>query len=499
MEIEGWWVVAGRVHYDAAAAHQLLLSDGTSVISDHEEDSFLHDHLKGMGMGMDSSEGNSCHQMYGFLPCSTNLPGHIFLIVIYEFLLYCGESYVSRDALVWGFCTIFGRRKFDYERSKNDHWLRRLLTGSGVVTDSETSLRARFMLVSLMPFIVLLIPMAYGVSFDDQKSVLASSLLVALLCLVYYFFAQHADDSIQKRTLEYAEIERKIEMRVAQLLLEEKISLIKLISGMVRHDLLNNLDEAQRKLAINRIFEEMDRDGSSSIDPSELKHFLETEQKDKPVNEEVVEMIMAHLDVDGNGNIDRKEFDNGLAEWAWEIEQHNSRNHDADKNRRDEEAKGRRDGKSKAIGFVGIGMLMLGFFAEPLTHSVQIFSESISILPFYISFVFLPVATQARTAFAAFGAAKQKRHHTTSSTFSEMYHKVTMNNLMGFALLLCVMIYRELTWHFSAEVLTLVIVCGIVGILTGFNSKFPNWTLIIAFPLYPLSLIFFSHINFYFQ
>ncbi|XP_024959712.1 sodium/calcium exchanger NCL1-like [Cynara cardunculus var. scolymus] len=662
--------VAGRVHYDAAAAHQLLLSDGTSVISDHEEDSFLHDHLKGMGMGMDSSEGNSCHQMYGFLPCSTNLPGHIFLIVIYEFLLYCGESYVSRDArdllfgkgywgavlfqlldslpeplvlaasvalsnneaadehlamavgllvgssillltVVWGFCTIFGRRKFDYERSKNDHWLRRLLTGSGVVTDSETSLRARFMLVSLMPFIVLLIPMAYGVSFDDQKSVLASSLLVALLCLVYYFFAQHADDSIQKRTLEYAEIERKIEMRVpfyevqvlmlnrnkhlmrmgiemekrlgievekmeiemkkmvgmgmgmemekmvgmgmemekkmgmemekkmgtkehkmigkdgvlvrfkewffqkiqlmedpnshtkfnqvAQLLLEEKISLIKLISGMVRHDLLNNLDEAQRKLAINRIFEEMDRDGSSSIDPSELKHFLETEQKDKPVNEEVVEMIMAHLDVDGNGNIDRKEFDNGLAEWAWEIEQHNSRNHDADKNRRDEEAKGRRDGKSKAIGFVGIGMLMLGFFAEPLTHSVQIFSESISILPFYISFVFLPVATQARTAFAAFGAAKQKRHHTTSSTFSEMYHKVTMNNLMGFALLLCVMIYRELTWHFSAEVLTLVIVCGIVGILTGFNSKFPNWTLIIAFPLYPLSLIFFSHINFYFQ
>ncbi|KAJ9551733.1 hypothetical protein OSB04_015778 [Centaurea solstitialis] len=84
-------LVAGRVHYD-----QLLLSDGTT------------DHLKeigtgigiGMEMGMDSSEGNSssCHQMYGFLPCSTNLPGHIFVIAIYEYLLYCGESYVSRDS-----------------------------------------------------------------------------------------------------------------------------------------------------------------------------------------------------------------------------------------------------------------------------------------------------------------------------------------------------------------------------------------------------------------
>ena len=93
---------------------------------------------------------------------------------------------------------------------------------------------------------------------------------------------------------------------------------------------------------------------------------------------------------------------------------------DADKNRRDGEAKGLRDGKAKAIGFLAIGVLMLGFFAEPLTHSVQVFSESVSIRPFYISFIFLPVATQARTAFAAFGAAKQKRHHTTSSTFSEV-------------------------------------------------------------------------------
>ncbi|KAI3702810.1 hypothetical protein L6452_28562 [Arctium lappa] len=598
-------------------------------------------------MESSSSEGNSCNQMYGFLPCSTNLPGHIFLIVIYEYLLYCGESYVSRDArdllfgkgywgavffqlldslpeplvlaasvalskneaaeehlvmavgllvgssillltLVWGFCIIFARRKFDHERSKNEHWLQPLLTGSGVVTDSETSLRARFMLVSLMPFIVILIPMAYGISSDDQKSVLAMSLLVALLCLVYYFFAQHADDRIQKRTLEYAEIERKIEMRVpfyevqvlmlnrnkhlmrlgmemekkigmemenkmgiemenkmgieehkmigrngvvvrfkewffekihmmedpnshkkfnkvAQLLHEEKISLMKLISGMVQHDLLNNLDDTKRKLAMDRIFKKMDRDGSSSISHAELKHFLESEHKDKTVDDEVVEMIMTLLDVDGNGNIDRKEFENGLEEWAWEIKQHNlqnnspSHNHDADKKRRDEEAKGRSDGKSKAIGFVGIGILMLGFFAEPLTHSVQIFSESVNILPFYISFIFLPMATHARTAFAAFGAAKQKRHHTTSSTFSEIYHKVLMNNLMGFALLLCVMIFLGLNWHFSAEVLTLVIVCGIVGILTGFNSKFPNWTLIIAFPLYPLSLIFFSHINFYFQ
>ncbi|KVI02246.1 Sodium/calcium exchanger membrane region [Cynara cardunculus var. scolymus] len=167
--------------------------------------------------------------------------------------------------------------------------------------------------------------------------------------------------------------------------------------------------------------------------------------------------------------------------------------------RRVNEAKGTRDKNSMAIVFLGIGISMLTLFAEPLTHNVQIFSESVNLPPLYISLVLLPWAAHYRTAIAAIQAARKKRHHMTSSTFSEIYHKVMMNNLMGFALLLCVMIYRGLTWHFSAEVLTLVIVCGIVGILTGFNSKFPNWTLLIAFPLYPLSLIFFILVNIYFR
>ncbi|KVI02242.1 Calcium-binding EF-hand [Cynara cardunculus var. scolymus] len=39
------------------------------------------------------------------------------------------------------------------------------------------------------------------------------------------------------------------------------------------------------------------------------------------------------------------------------------------------------------------------------------------------------------------------------------------------------------------HILVVVIVCIIMGILTSFRSKFPNWTLLIAFPLYLLSLV----------
>lgn len=43
--------------------------------------------------GEDSAE--YCEQLYGFLPCSNTLPGHLFLILVYQYLLFHGESYVA--------------------------------------------------------------------------------------------------------------------------------------------------------------------------------------------------------------------------------------------------------------------------------------------------------------------------------------------------------------------------------------------------------------------
>lgn len=77
--------VTGRIlHYSSSE----LVSDGTDDPTQEKQSSFLH--LK----GIDVLE-EQCEQMYGFLPCSETLLGHLFLIVVYEYLLYHGESYVS--------------------------------------------------------------------------------------------------------------------------------------------------------------------------------------------------------------------------------------------------------------------------------------------------------------------------------------------------------------------------------------------------------------------
>ncbi|XP_022877451.1 sodium/calcium exchanger NCL2-like [Olea europaea var. sylvestris] len=68
-----------------------LVSDGVNDRSEEEDSSFIR--LKSMDYG--AEEGEDCKQMYGFLPCSKSSLGHLFLIIVYEYLLFHGESYVA--------------------------------------------------------------------------------------------------------------------------------------------------------------------------------------------------------------------------------------------------------------------------------------------------------------------------------------------------------------------------------------------------------------------
>ncbi|KAK1418085.1 hypothetical protein QVD17_27224 [Tagetes erecta] len=622
--------VTGRsLHYER-------VSDGVNNGANNSEGCML---LLPDLTGGSSGSKEQCEQMYGFLPCSSNLPGHLFLIVVYEYLLYHGESYAGGDGrifgvlgnnffgasvfqlldslpdsliliasglssskekaqdyvvtgagllagssillltLLWGVCFICGRTKF-YAKpgSKLKNKVIQLLTGSGVVTDAETSYHAKVMFFSLVPFLVILLPSVFGLSYASHgyKIVVLVSLCVSVICLFGYFFYQLFDERIQKRRLEYAEVERKVELhvpfyevqalmldrekhlmlrqkemekamrfpeanssktmtredffvmfqdwldvtrqlmddpysldksgteynQVAKLLLEDKNKLIELISLMVDRasgETLIKEGGTRDERAIDRFFERIDTNHDGLITKHELKNFImEVNYEEILMDDEIAEIIMRHLDIDGNGNIDKQEFKSGVTKWLKEMDRVASRNQKklSQDNKRKitdsyqrAEAKAKENEKLKAIILLIVGIFMLTVLAEPLVESVRKFSESIKIESFYISFILVPFATNARTAIAAIRAASQKRHQTTSLTFSEIYHKVFMNNILGFCVLVSVIYFRGLTWHFSAEILVVIIVCVIMGLLASFRSKFPNWTLLIAFPLYPLSLV----------
>uniref|UniRef100_M1B8K5 Sodium/calcium exchanger family protein n=3 Tax=Solanum TaxID=4107 RepID=M1B8K5_SOLTU len=64
-----------------------------------------------------------------------------------------------------------------------------------------------------------------------------------------------------------------------------------------------------------------------------------------------------------------------------------------------------------------------------------------------------------------------------------------MNNLLCLSVFLALVYIRGLTWDFSSEVLVILIVCVVVGVFASVRSTFPLWTSLLAFLLYPFSLV----------
>ncbi|XP_057460921.1 sodium/calcium exchanger NCL2-like isoform X1 [Actinidia eriantha] len=265
--------------------------------------------------------------------------------------------------------------------------------------------------------------------------------------------------------------------------------------------------------AIKRLFAETDRDNDNYISQSELRKLVvDIKFRNMPVDaDEVVEKIMEELDINEDEMINEEEFIAGFSKWLKATNNnapHSPESEDEIYQKKWKETDLLVEERSvdrsywawtKAIMLLVVGVAILGVLAEPLIDSVQNFSQSANIPSFFISFILVPLATNARGAISAITASSRKTPRTTSLTFSEIYGGVFMNNVLGFCVLLSLIYFRGLSWDFSAEVLVVLIVCVIMGVATSLSSAFPVWTSLVAFLLYPLSLILVYILDDYFQ
>ncbi|KAI6687238.1 hypothetical protein NL676_024066 [Syzygium grande] len=263
--------------------------------------------------------------------------------------------------------------------------------------------------------------------------------------------------------------------------------------------------------AIRRLFEQIDRNGDNSISQSELKELMMgIKFGDIPFDvDELVLKVIEVFDRSGNRQINEEEFVTGLANLLDTSGEGNKSQtpklntsqddfyqrtwEETDKLVDEDKGKGDAEKSSwiwvKSISLLLLGVIILSVLAEPLISSVQSFSKSAGIPSFFVSFILVPLATNARGATTAIKAARHKKARTTSLTLSEIYGEVFMSNMLGFCVLLSLIYARDLTWEFSAEVLVVLIVCCVVGLSASFRSTFPVWTSILAYLLYPLSLL----------
>ncbi|KAJ4726400.1 putative Sodium/calcium exchanger family protein / calcium-binding EF hand family protein [Melia azedarach] len=287
-----------------------------------------------------------------------------------------------------------------------------------------------------------------------------------------------------------------------------------IIAGILEHVRINALgkllteDGTPNTSAIRRLFEETDRDGNNFISKDELKELLMDIKFGKvPSNaDEVVAKVIEELDTSGDRMIDQEEFVAGISKWLNTTPVNESPSttetqddiyqktwEETDKLVDDEESIIGADNSVwawiKAIMHLVLGVVILSVLAEPLIYSVENFSKAANLPSFFISFILVPLATNFRAATSAISAACRKKPRTTSLAFSEIYGGVFMNNILGFSVLLSLIYLRGLKWEFSAEILVVVVVCGVIGILASFRSTFPVWISFLAYLLYPLSLL----------
>ncbi|PWA81964.1 sodium/calcium exchanger membrane region, EF-hand domain pair [Artemisia annua] len=678
---------SGRFLHDDASE---LISDGGDDLAQNEGSSFLH--LK----GTDASEEEHCEQMYGFLPCSENTLGHFFLIVVYEYLLYHGECYVSSGGkrifkilgpgifgasafqvlgflpeslillvtglfntqevaqeyvltgvgllagstiflltLLWGTCVIIGSQDLSSEscsstslaltqRQSSYKKFVSFLTGSGVSTDPETSSTARIMLLSLIPFLFLLVPKLFGIIYTPHHYIFIIALPVSVTFLLVYFIYQVFEPSIQKRRLSYVKHEHLVldilkhlqEHTAEKILTEDGLANLPAIKDLFTkidqdgdanisfselRELLQDVKFRQltwgKEQTIEQVMKEFDYDGDTKVTVDEftdrftkwldetksavskpyrsvsswkdlnqvVQPWIQTKKKEHEMmkalvseivrlaknspfgnfykkdgtpNVSAIKKLFKSLDVNNDNSISLSELkklmmDVDFGETSWNVDEATSHiMQDLDKSgdqmidevefvdgfkdllhisndQLTPKTPGPKDvsrkpwekwegdnvdrslwGWTKAIMLLVVGIAMLGLMAEPLIHSVQNVSNSATIPSFFVSFVFVPLATNARAAISAIETASQRKERTTSLTFSEIYDGVFMNNVLGFSVLLAVVYFRGLVWHFTAELLSVFIVCILMGTAASLRSKFPVWASLIAYMLYPLSLLF---------
>lgn len=295
-----------------------------------------------------------------------------------------------------------------------------------------------------------------------------------------------------------------------------------LIEGILKHFESNAIgrflkeDGNPDEDSIQRLFERIDRDGNNYISKDELQQVIEDIKfGDIPLNpDEIVAKLNQELDTNEDSNISREEFTREFSRLiSTSTQQTPPRDNDEDQSRDDDDYqktwektdeilvneensnKRERDYEKsilkwlKAIGSMVFGVAILAVLAEPLIFSVQDFSKAANLPTFFVSFMLLPLATNARFATSAITAAYRKKSRTTSLAFSEIYSGVFMNNILGFCLFVSLIYFRGLRWEFSGEVLVVAIVCAAMGVIASFCSTFPRWTAFLAFLLYPSSLV----------
>ena len=142
----------------------------------------------------------------------------------------------------------------------------------------------------------------------------------------------------------------------------------------------------------------------------------------------------------------------------------------------------------QAILLLLAGTLICTVVSDPMVDVISSVGLKMDISPFYVSFVVTPLASNASEVIAGLIFAKKKTVESISLTLSTLHGAATMNSTLALCIFMSLVYFRNLSWSFSAEVITVLFVIIVVG-LNGLRKVIFLWQALIVAFLYPLSII----------
>ncbi|CAH2059493.1 unnamed protein product [Thlaspi arvense] len=535
--------VSSRVISPIPLNNSILISDGVHEASDYK---FLTlDPPKNLS-------GTACVHVYGFLPCANNVGGYVFQVFSFGGLLIIGDYFLSegrsklflifevgfyggivfplltmfpRIALMLstglslssdvanffigdnvgvtvgytGACVVFGitgpsldqsvRRTTTDGRSQRQKIVKSIVEAS-VDVDPKNKKAAGIMLLSLAPFLMVTLSAIFD-SHSWRHIIMLITLIISSSSTVVYFVYSYFDRTNQEKSLDHARFQLMSEVHKHL----QRFSPNNLIKG-----------GELSKESLKSLFEKTDTNKDGKIQISELKD-LTIEfwnfGRMKCDIDELAKAFLKDFDGDKDGELEEKEFEEGIARLLKQYKFNFDSEEDQRENQNEEE-----DGVLKlevpkqtlvtkllsmetlgAATEVIAGILIVLFLAKPFMMNIELLSLSAGIPSFYIVFAMITLARNLKNTLSARFCRGKDKKIISSDTFSEIYKDVTMNNLMGMSIILAIVYARGLTWNHSIEALILVIVGLAIGLPAYVRSTYPFWICVLAFAMYIFSLV----------
>ncbi|KAL3820378.1 hypothetical protein ACJIZ3_006283 [Penstemon smallii] len=416
--------------------------------------------------------------------------------------IYAGMTVFSLT-LQWGICVIFGRRDFlqnsssQHIRVSSSNCMQPkealvVLKDTGVTIDRETQITAGIMLLSLIPYVIMQLNDTLNTSSESRVLILIA-LIVSSLSLISYFVYQIMNPWIQQRSLDYSKYEM---LRTG------------FLKHVQRHGQLVTENGKLNTPVIEKLFADTDKDANKSITKAEMEKLvfdvIET-GKVKVDTRFAISEVMKTFDFDDDRTITEDEFMKGCKKWIDETNK-SSQNKDSTSE------------LEQLISTVKFGDFQPKYeyvvkelfkdFDQDNNNTIDEpeFLEGVTKwLDKAINIANSPDRTKSVDKYDEIVWKQQvfDKWALVTSIFQVLlgiviltflggplmiYGGVIMNNIAGLTTLLAIVYAKDLTWDFSAEVLTILVVCAIVGILAYSRTTYPLWTCILAFFLYPFSL-----------